>query len=244
MRLIFFFLFIGTSLFSQEYKFDYIIKFLSVNKKTGYQDYGIWFVNSKDRSYKGQLLAFSKGDTVSFYLNDKKRGIAHDFAIKRTESPNIAANYKYKNTNYFIYTDKVNEEQSAYRYEETFIEKTGDGKKINLKKYKNSKSKKPEIVMTADYTDFEADLRPFAFESLFSTNADNVKLENTDLSYIKHTEWNIKGVEGEYNAEVLKVDLTLKVDSSKVVLPKEKPKSADETIKETIELIEKRKRGF
>lgn len=209
--------------FAQTYHFDHLIKYLSVNKTTGFQDSGIVLINSKDNSYHGDLYALSKDDNTSFIIRDKKGEVMHDFEIPRKSSPNLASNYKYKNSGYYFSNERNDKVQKDAHFEEIFLSKEESGKKILLKKFKNSKSKNPEIIVTADYVDFDMDLRRFNFEHLFSVNAGNVTLPQVDQSYIKHAEWNINKVNGEYNSEVFKFDLTLEIKPIELKLPKEKP---------------------
>ena len=208
---------------SQIYHFDYLIKYLSVNKTTGFQDSGIVLVNSKDQSYQGDLYAINAGENISFIIRDKKEGLMHTFEIPRKASPNLASNFKYKSSGYYFSNERNDKIQKEVYFEEIILNKEEGGKKLTLKKYRNSNSKKPEIVVTADYVNFDADLRAFNFNHLFSVDAANITLPENEKSFIKHAEWDLNKVSGEYNAEAFPFDLNLVLKAGEVRLPKEKP---------------------
>ena len=246
MRRVFYFLLLIFSgfCFSQTYHFDHLVKYLSVNKTTGFQDSGIVLINSNDNSYKGDLYALNSGDAITFIIRDRKGEVMHNFEIPRKASPNVASNYNYKSSDYHISYERHEKTQKETYFEETVISKDENGKKILLQKFKNAKSKKPEIFATADYVDFDVDLRAFNFEHLFSVDANNITLPGTEKSFIKHAEWKINKVSGEYNAEVFKFDLNLVIKPGEVRLPKEKPVQKSITLEELKEsVIEQRRRN-
>ncbi len=222
--------FLLNNIFSQTYQFDYLIKDYMENHKNGYKNANDHFYNSKDKSYYGR---FSKSNIgYWFMVYDYGRSLVHTFEIAKTDSPSDGSKYIYKNSGYYLPNEKLEKEQKAQVYTHTFIEDISGGKKMILKKFKNEKAKKADVEMTGDFIKIDSDLRAFSYVELFNTRADLVKLEDNETYYLRDAKWKVKDSEGEYHTNIYKIPLTITLDSSKIKLPKEKPKSAEEQIEE------------
>lgn len=221
---------LSNTIFSQTYQFDYLIKDYMENHKNGYKNANDHFVNSKDKSYYGRFSKSNNGYWLMVY--DYGRGLVHTFEIAKTDSPSDGSKYIYKNSGYYLPNEKLEKEQKAPFYTHTFVEDIPGGKRMILRKFKNEKAKKADVEMTADFIEIDTDLRPFSYVELFATRADFVKLPDNENYYLRDAKWKVKDSDGEYHTNIYKIPLTITLDSSKIKLPKEKPKSAEEQIEE------------
>jgi hypothetical protein len=86
--------------------------------------------------------------------------------------------------------------------------------------------------MTADLVSCDADLRVFSIHHNFGDTIPFIHLEEKENFYIKHAEIHNKKLNGEYNLEVLKINLKLKVNPKDIKFPKDYPKTSSNIISE------------
>ncbi len=232
MKLFLLFLSVSNIVFSQTYQFDYLIKFAMANHKNGYTKSNDQFVNSKKLFYYGSFSPTLDKKAYNLIIYDYTNNLMHTFEIAKTDSPSDSSKYIYKNSGYLLPNEKLIKEQKAPFYTHTFVENIPGGKRMILRKFKNEKAKKADVEMTADFIEIDTDLRPFSYVELFATRADFVKLPDNENYYLRDAKWKVKDSDGEYHTNIYKIPLTITLDSSKIKLPKEKPKSAEEQIEE------------
>jgi len=218
-------------IFSQKYEFDYLIKDYMENHKNGYKNANDHFINSKNRKYYGR---FSPSNNNGYLLTiyDYSKNLLHTFEISKNDSPNDASKYKYLYSGYILPNEKAEKVQKEQVYTHTFLNEISGGKRILIRKFSNSKDKKPDVEMIGEFIEIDADLRPFSYTELFANRADLVNLPDVENFYLRYAKWKVKDSEGEYHTNIYKIPLTLILDPNKIKLPKEKPKSAEETIEE------------
>lgn len=224
--------FLLNNIFSQTYQFDYLIKYAMANHKNGYSKSNDQFVNPKELFYYGSFSPTIDKQGYNLIVYDYKTHLMHTFRISKTDSPSDSSKYMYVSSGYLLPNEKLEKEQKAQVYTHTFVEDISGGKKMILKKFKNEKDKKADVEMIGDFIKIDSDLRAFSYVELFNTRADLVKLEDNETYYLRDAKWKVKDSEGEYHTNIYKIPLTLTLDSSKIKLPKEKPKSAEEQIEE------------
>ena len=222
----------SNNIFSQTYQFDYLIKYAMANHKNGFAKSNDQFVNSKELFYYGSFSPTLDKKAYNLIVYDYKSSLMHTFQIAKTDSPSDGSKYVYVNSGYILPNEKLEKEQKAPVYTHTFVEDIPGGKRMILRKFKNEKAKKADVEMTADFITIDTDLRPFSYVELFDTRADFVKLPDNENYYLRDAKWKVKDSDGEYHTNIYKIPLTITLDSSKIKLPKEKPKSVEEQIEE------------
>ena len=220
--------------FSQEYTFDFFLRSSVHNLNNGFQIWSDYFVNSNDKRYYGRFLTSFDKKNLEFEVTDYKNNIIVKFSIDANADPLNADNYKFLNNGVINPNSEAEKEYSEMYYKQTFLKSTKEGKQVIIKKFKNKNStnKKPLEEMTADLVSCDADLRVFSIHHNFGDTIPFIHLEEKENFYIKHAEIHNKKLNGEYNLEVLKINLKLKVNPKDIKFPKDYPKTSSNIISE------------
>lgn len=222
-----FFLLFSLFLFSQEYQFDFLLKSNLHNLDNGFQIWSDYFVNSNDKRYYGRFLTYFDKKNLEFVVSDYKNNIIVSFSIDANADPLNAENYKFLNNGVINTNSKAEKEFSEFYYKQTLLKSINDGKQVIIEKFKNKNStkKKPLEEMTADLVSCDADLRVFSIHHNFGDTIPFIHLEEKENFYIKHAEIHNKKLNGEYNLEILKINLKLKVNPNDLKFPKDAAKT-------------------
>ena len=229
-----FFLLFSLFIFSQEYQFDFLLKSNLHNLDNGFQIWSDYFVNSNDKRYYGRFLTSFDKKNLEFEVTDYKNNIIVSFSIDANADPLNAENYKFLNNGVINPNSKAEKEFSEFYYKQTLLKSINDGKQVIIEKFKNKNStkKKPLEEMTADLVSCDADLRVFSIHHNFGDSIPFIHLEEKENFYIKHAEIHNKKLNGEYNLEILKINLKLKVNPNDLKFPKDAAKTTLDLISE------------
>lgn len=191
--------------FSQEYHFDYYIKYrheLKRNFKKRPEILDIQnIINSKDHSYK-IFFSSDNGKTLIATISDYKNYIQHYFDVKNTKFPLKEYDFYYKYSKKIPSVKKQFKEESKRRFfKSEFIEKQNDSLfNYTIKEFTNEKMRNPRISAEVVFADFKDDLSFIGLQFLFDYQEiySKLKFEN---NYI------LKSATSKY--EGLKTTLTL-----------------------------------
>lgn len=158
--------------FSQEYHFDYLIKYKYQSKqKKEKQTDNLEFlsiINSKDYSYKINFRSESR-DTMTATITDLRNDLQHYFNVMNTKSPLGKLNFDYKYSKRIPSAKKQLEDESKIRFfRSEFTEKQNDQfSQYIIKEYSNEKMKKPKVSAEVIFADFQDDLSFIGLQLLF-----------------------------------------------------------------------------
>jgi hypothetical protein len=167
-----FFILIFSDAFSQEYHFDYLIKYKYQSKqKKEKQTENFEFlsiINSKDYSYKINFRAESS-DTMTATITDLRNNVQHYFNVTNTKFPLGKPNFDYKYSKRIPSAKKQFEDESKRRFfRSEFVEKQNDGlSRYLINEYTNGKIKKPRVSAEVIFADFQDDLSYIGLQLLF-----------------------------------------------------------------------------
>lgn len=161
-----------TNAFSQEYHFDYFVKYKfqskqKKEKRTENFEF-LSIVNSKDYSYKINFRAESR-DSITATITDLKNNLQHYFNVTNTKSPLEKLNFDYKYSKRIPSAKKQLEDESKRRFfRSEFIEKQNNQfSQYIIKEYINEKMKKPRVSAKVIFADFQDDLSYIGLQFLF-----------------------------------------------------------------------------
>ncbi|UPQ77041.1 hypothetical protein [Chryseobacterium nepalense] len=161
-----------TNAFSQEYHFDYFVKYKfqskqKKEKRTENFEF-LSIVNSKDYSYQINFRAESR-DTMTATITDLKNNLQHYFHVTNTTFPLSKLNFDYKYSKRIPSAKKQLEDESKRRFfRSEFVGKQNDGlSRYLINEYTNGKMKKPRVSAEVIFADFQDDLSYIGLQFLF-----------------------------------------------------------------------------
>ncbi|MDR6156833.1 hypothetical protein QF023_000349 [Chryseobacterium sp. SLBN-27] len=172
IRLILLLIVIFANAFSQEYHFDYLIKYKFQSKqKKEKQTESLEFlsvVNSKDYSYQINFRSESK-DTMTATIIDLRNNLQHYFNVTNTTFPLSKLNFDYKYSKRIPSAKKQFEDESKRRFfRSEFVGKQNEGlSRYLINEYANGKMKKPRVSAEVIFADFQDDLSFIGLQLLF-----------------------------------------------------------------------------
>jgi hypothetical protein len=158
--------------FSQEYHFDYLIKYKFQSKqKKEKQTESLEFlsvVNSKDYSYQINFRTESR-DTMTATIIDLRNNLQHYFNVTNTTFPLSKLNFDYKYSKRIPSAKKQFEDESKRRFfRSEFVGKQNEGlSRYLINEYANGKMKKPRVSAEVIFADFQDDLSFIGLQLLF-----------------------------------------------------------------------------
>jgi hypothetical protein len=158
--------------FSQEYHFDYLIKYKFQSKqKKEKQTESLEFlsvVNSKDYSYQINFRSESR-DTMTATIIDLRNNLQHYFNVTNTTFPLSKLNFDYKYSKRIPSAKKQFEDESKRRFfRSEFVGKQNEGlSRYLINEYANGKMKKPRVSAEVIFADFQDDLSFIGLQLLF-----------------------------------------------------------------------------
>lgn len=184
-----FLIFAFSNLLSQEYHFDYYIKYKHTLKRNKEQPEVREFqyaVNSQDHSYEISFRS-GKNKTVSAVITDFKNSLQHHFEMKNTGFPLKGNDFDYTYSVKIPSVKKQFEEESKRRFfTSDFIEKKPDGLSHHLiKEFSNQKLKKSRMSANVVFADFKDDLSFVGLRLLFDYNEIDDKLKSENRYILK-----------------------------------------------------------
>lgn len=172
IRLILLLIVIFANAFSQEYHFDYLIKYKFQSKqKKEKQTESLEFlsvVNSKDYSYQFNFRSESR-DTMTATIIDLRNNLQHYFNVTNTTFPLSKLNFDYKYSKRIPSAKKQFEDESKRRFfRSEFVGKQNEGlSRYLINEYANGKMKKPRVSAEVIFADFQDDLSFIGLQLLF-----------------------------------------------------------------------------
>lgn len=172
IRLILLLIVIFANAFSQEYHFDYLIKYKFQSKqKKEKQTESLEFlsvVNSKDYSYQINFRSESR-DTMTATIIDLRNNLQHYFNVTNTTFPLSKLNFDYKYSKRIPSAKKQFEDESKRRFfRSEFVGKQNEGlSRYLINEYANGKMKKPRVSAEVIFADFQDDLSFIGLQLLF-----------------------------------------------------------------------------
>ena len=158
--------------FSQEYHFDYLVKykFQSKQKKEKRTENFEFLsvVNSKDYSYQINFRSESR-DTMTATITDLRNNLQHYFHVTNTTFPLSKMNFNYKYSKRIPSAKKQFEDESKRRFfRSEFVGKQNDGLlQYLINEYTNGKMKKPRVSAEVIFADSQDDLSFIGLQLLF-----------------------------------------------------------------------------
>lgn len=167
-----FFILSFVNLFSQEYHFDYYVKYKHELKRKGERqaenlDFQ-YVVNSKNHSYK-IIFRSEKINRLTATITDFKNSVQHYFDLKNTEFPLKSEDFDYKYSIRIPSVKKQFEEESKRRFfNSELIQARNDGLfNYSIKEFTNEKMNNPRASAEVIFADFKDDLSFVGLQSLF-----------------------------------------------------------------------------
>ncbi|GEN75376.1 hypothetical protein [Chryseobacterium hagamense] len=182
-----FFIFTFIRLFSQEYHFDYYLKYrheLTVDKgKPEIRDFQ-HIVNSKNYFYQITFQSESK-NKLSAILTDFKNSLQHHFDLKNTDFPLKGENFVYKFSVRIPSVKKQFENEAKHRFFKAELLDKRDGNLYNysIKEFSDEKMNKERLSANVVFAGFNDNLSFVGLRLLFDYHEiyNKIKFENNGI---------------------------------------------------------------
>lgn len=166
-----FFIFAFITIYSQEYHFDYYVKYKHELKRKKHNPELLDFqylINSKDHSYKTVFRSEHKNKLIAV-ITDFKNSIQHYFDLKNTVFPLKSEDFNYKYSMRMPSVKKQFEDESKRRFfKSEFIDKQNSGfSNYLINEFTDDKMKNPRFSADAVFADFKDDLSFVGLQLLF-----------------------------------------------------------------------------
>lgn len=203
-----FLVFTFINIFSQEYHFDYYIKYKHELKRNSKDRPEImdfqYIVNSQDHSYKISFRS-GNGNKLTATMTDFKNNLQHNFDVKNTKFPLKEVDFDYKYSTRMPFVKKQFKDESKRRFFNTeLIEKQNDGLfRYSIKEFTNEKMSNPRVSAEVVLANFKHDLSFVGLQLLFDYYEIDKKVKFNDNYILKSASTKTKDMQINLSLEAI-----------------------------------------
>jgi len=213
---------IFTTVFSQEYHFDYYIRYRHELKKNNKERPEImdlqYIVNSQDHSYRIFFIPVNRNRLTASII-DFKNNLQHYFDIRNTKFPLKESDFDYKYSMRMPFVKKQFEEESKRRFfNSELLKKQNDGLvNYSIKEFTNEKMKNPRASAEVVFADFKDDLSFVGLQLLFDYYEIDKKVKFSSNYILKSASKKFEDLEINLSLDAIEPqDFTINISQSQL----------------------------